>query len=91
MPSLCIVSYCSLDMNMSTVRKALEMRFLASEQFLPSGHPFSYSTGWDRQLFLVVTLETAIQIFLPGDNLQFSVMEYDTYYSICRVARITVT
>ena len=72
-PLFCIVSYCcSLAMNTSTGRKALEMRFIKS------GHPLTYSTGGGRQLFVFVTLETAIHIFVLGDNLQFNIMEYDT-------------
>ena len=45
-------------------------------------HPLNYSTGGGRQLFVFVTLETAIHIFVLGDNLQFNIMEYVQYYSI---------
>ena len=63
----------NLLLNTSTGRKAL-----VSGQPLPSGHPLTYSTGGGRQLFVFVTLETAIHIFVLGDNLQFNIMEYGT-------------
>ena len=62
----------NLLLNTSTGRKAF-----VSEPPLPSGHPLTYSTGGGRQLFVFVTLETAIHIVL-GDNLQFNIMEYGT-------------
>ncbi len=54
----------NLLLNTSTGRKAL-----VSGQPLPSGHPLTYSTGGGRQLFVFVTLETAIHIIVLGDNL----------------------
>ena len=40
-------------------------------------HPLTYSSGRGRQLFVFVTLESAIHIVL-GDNLQFIFMVYGT-------------
>ena len=55
-------------MNSSLGKKALERRFIASGQPLPSGGPFAYSIGGGSQLFVFVTLENAIHIFVLGDN-----------------------
>ena len=60
--------FCSLAMNISTGRKALEMRFIASGQPVLSGCPLTYSIGGGRQLFVFVTLENAIHIFGLGDD-----------------------
>ena len=59
-------------MNTSTGRKALERRFIASGQPLPSGGPLAYCPlqyiGGGSQLFVFVTLENAIHIFVLRDN-----------------------
>ena len=77
--SLCIVSDCCwLVMNANTGREVLEMRLITYGQPLPSGHPLTYSSGRGRQLFVFVTLESAIHIIVLGDNLQFIFMVYGT-------------
>ena len=73
--------FCSLTMNNSIGRKALEMRFITSGQPLSSGCPLTYSIG-GRQLFVFVTLENTIHtMYVHRDYLQFNI-EYGTSYSL---------